>query len=136
MRRPYGPGWALIGDAGCTKDPITAQGISDAFLDAQRCVSAVDAWLSGASGYDAAMSAWHHERDARLLPMYEFTAQMATLDPPPPQLQQLFAAMQGNREAMDEFVSVVAGAVSPARFFAEDHLARILAQARQPVAAG
>ena len=31
FRKPYGPGWALVGDAGYTKDPITAQGISDAF---------------------------------------------------------------------------------------------------------
>ena len=136
LRRPYGPGWALIGDAGCTKDPITAQGITDAFVDADRCVRAVDAWLSGASGYDEAMSAWHRERDARLLPMYEFTSQMATLAPPPPQMQQLFGAMQGNQDAMDGFVSVVAGVVSPASFFAEDNLARIMTTARQPVGAG
>ena len=31
FRRPYGPGWALVGDAGYHKDPINAQGISDAF---------------------------------------------------------------------------------------------------------
>jgi 2-polyprenyl-6-methoxyphenol hydroxylase-like FAD-dependent oxidoreductase len=136
LRRPYGPGWALIGDAGCTKDPITAQGITDAFVDADRCVHAVDAWMSGASGYDEAMSAWHRERDARLLPMYEFTSQMATLAPPPPQMQQLFGAMQGNQDAMDGFVSVVAGVVSPASFFAEDNLARIMTTARQPVGAG
>ena len=35
FRRPYGPGWALVGDAGYTRDSITAQGISDAFLDAE-----------------------------------------------------------------------------------------------------
>src|SRR5581483_3833241 len=27
LRKPYGPGWALVGDAGYLKDPITAQGI-------------------------------------------------------------------------------------------------------------
>ena len=35
FRKPYGPGWALVGDAGYNKDPITAQGISDAFRDAE-----------------------------------------------------------------------------------------------------
>jgi flavin-dependent dehydrogenase len=35
FRKPYGPGWALVGDAGYHKDPITAQGISDAFGDAE-----------------------------------------------------------------------------------------------------
>ncbi len=34
FRRPYGPGWALVGDAGYHKDPLTAQGISDDFRDA------------------------------------------------------------------------------------------------------
>ena len=37
FRKPFGPGWALVGDAGYTKDPITAQGISDAFRDAELC---------------------------------------------------------------------------------------------------
>jgi len=40
FRKPYGPGWVLVGDAGCIKDPITAQGINDAFRDAERCAIA------------------------------------------------------------------------------------------------
>ena len=35
FRKPYGPGWALVGDAGYHKDPITAFGITDAFRDAE-----------------------------------------------------------------------------------------------------
>ena len=35
--------------------------------------------------------------------MYEFTTQLATLEPPPPELQQLLAAVHGNQEAMDGF---------------------------------
>ena len=41
FRKPFGPGWALIGDAGYIKDPITGQGILDAFRDAELCVAAV-----------------------------------------------------------------------------------------------
>ena len=40
MRRPYGPGWALVGDAGCHKDPYLALGICDAFRDAELLVGA------------------------------------------------------------------------------------------------
>ena len=40
FRKPYGPGWALVGDAGYNKDPITAQGITDAFRDAELCAIA------------------------------------------------------------------------------------------------
>ena len=41
IRQCYGPGWALVGDAGHFKDPATAHGISDAFLDAQRLSDAI-----------------------------------------------------------------------------------------------
>jgi flavin-dependent dehydrogenase len=134
FRTPYGPGWALVGDAGYDKDPITAQGITDAFHDAERCAHAVDAWLSGASPFEEAMAAWHRDRDTAVTPMYEFTSQLATLAPPPPELQQLLGAVQGDQEAMDGFVSVVSGAVSPVDFFSEENVGRILAAARQPVA--
>lgn len=132
FRAPFGPGWALVGDAGYSKDPITAQGITDAFHDAERCATAIDAWLSGSEPHDQAMGAWHAQRDAQAMPIYEFTSQMATLDPPPPEMLQLLSAMQGNQEAMDGFASVVSGAVSPVDFFSEENVGRILAAARQP----
>ena len=47
FRRPYGDGWALVGDAGYHKDPILALGISDAFRDAELLAEAVDAGLTG-----------------------------------------------------------------------------------------
>ncbi|HET6939085.1 MAG TPA: NAD(P)/FAD-dependent oxidoreductase, partial [Nocardioides sp.] len=127
FRKPYGPGWALVGDAGYTKDPITAQGITDAFLDAERCSDAVDGWLGEGKPYDDVMGAWHQERDAKAVPIYEFTAQMATLEPPPPELEQLLGAVAGNSQAMDGFVSVVAGSLSPVDFFSEENVARIFA---------
>jgi flavin-dependent dehydrogenase len=133
FRNPFGPGWALVGDAGYNKDPITAQGISDAFHDAEWCTAAIDAWLSGSASYDVAMAAWHQARDARAMPIYEFTSQMATLEPPPPEMLQLFSAMHGNQEAMNGFASVVSGAVSPLEFFSEQNVGHILAAARHPV---
>jgi flavin-dependent dehydrogenase len=47
FRKSYGPGWALVGDAGYHKDPITGQGITDAFRSAQLLVEAIDAGFSG-----------------------------------------------------------------------------------------
>jgi flavin-dependent dehydrogenase len=38
---PYGAGWALVGDAGLTLDPVTGQGIGDAFRDAESLANAV-----------------------------------------------------------------------------------------------
>jgi 2-polyprenyl-6-methoxyphenol hydroxylase-like FAD-dependent oxidoreductase len=129
FRRPYGPGWALVGDAGYNKDFITAQGITDAFRDAELCVTALDQALSGARPFDVAMSEYQSTRDEHVLPMFEFTCQLATLEPPPPEMQQLLAAVHGNQEAMDGFARVNAGVTSPAEFFSEQSVGRIFAAA-------
>ena len=42
FRKPYGPGWVLVGDAGYDRDFITAQGIQDAFRDAELCAAALN----------------------------------------------------------------------------------------------
>jgi 2-polyprenyl-6-methoxyphenol hydroxylase-like FAD-dependent oxidoreductase len=117
FRKPFGPGWVLIGDAGYCKDPITAQGITDAFCDAERCAAALGEVFAGTQTFDAAMSAAQQQRDAHAMPIYEFTTQLATLAPPPPELQQVLGSLPGNQDAMDDFVSVVAGALSPIDFF-------------------
>jgi hypothetical protein len=61
--------------------------------------------------------------------MYEFTAQLATLEPPPPELAQLLEAVHGNPEAMDAFARVNAGVTSPPEFFSDENVARIYAAA-------
>jgi 2-polyprenyl-6-methoxyphenol hydroxylase-like FAD-dependent oxidoreductase len=136
FRKPFGPGWALVGDAGYTKDPITAQGISDAFHDAELCAGALDDASAGRRTFEDAMGAYQRARDARVLPIYDFTTQMATLEAPPPDMQRLLAAVSGNQAAMDAFVSVVAGTLSPAEFFAPENVSRILevAAAVEPTA--
>jgi 2-polyprenyl-6-methoxyphenol hydroxylase-like FAD-dependent oxidoreductase len=116
FRKPYGPGWALVGDAGYNRDPITAQGINDAFRDAERCVTALDQSFTGARSFDEAMHEYQRDRDAHVLPMYEFTCQLATLEPPPPEMQQMFCAIVGNQKAMDGFAQMNAGTISPAEF--------------------
>jgi len=116
FRKPYGPGWALVGDAGYNRDPITAQGITDAFRDAERCATALDQAFSGARSYDDAMGDYQRERDQQVMPMYEFTTQLATLEPPPPEMQQMLGAIHGNQKAMDAFVQMNAGTITPMEF--------------------
>jgi flavin-dependent dehydrogenase len=64
-RVPYGPGWALVGDAGYHKDPITAQGMRDALRDAELLAEAVATGLSGGhhSALDHALAGYHAARD-------------------------------------------------------------------------
>ncbi len=136
FRKPFGPGWALVGDAGYLKDPITAQGILDAFRDAELCAAAIDASLGGGRSHDEAMAGYQQARDQAALPIYELTCQLATLEPPPPDMQQLLGAVHGNRPAMDAFVQVNAGTLSPAAFFAPEHIGSIMAAAAgRPAAA-
>lgn len=129
FRKPYGPGWALVGDAGYHKDPITAQGISDAFRDAEGLAAALDDTLSGRRGFDDAMASYQQTRDQRALPMYELTCDLARLEPPPPELQRLLGAVQTSQEAMNAFVSVIAGTVPVPEFFGPDNTQRIMAGA-------
>jgi 2-polyprenyl-6-methoxyphenol hydroxylase-like FAD-dependent oxidoreductase len=129
FRVPYGPGWALVGDAGYNKDFITAQGISDAFRDAERCARALDEWLSDRRRFEDAMADYQRDRDAASKPIFEFTCQTATLEPPSPEEARLFASLAGDRPAMDAFARLNAGTIGPPEFFADPSIA-----ARAPVA--
>ncbi len=131
FRKPYGPGWVLVGDAGYLKDSITAQGIVDAFRDAERCATALHEVFSGARAFEDAMADYHRDRDRHVLPMYELTCQLATLAPPPPDIQRLLTAMQGDQAAQDGFVQANAGTISPAAFFSPDNIGAILSKLRQ-----
>lgn len=127
LRKPYSSGWVLAGDAAYNKDPITAQGIIDAFRDAESISSALhDAW-SGARPFEDGMAAHHARRDAQVMPIYDFTSELATLEPPPPELERLIGQIHGNQAAMDAFVSVNAATVSPAEFFDPAFLGSLLA---------
>jgi 2-polyprenyl-6-methoxyphenol hydroxylase-like FAD-dependent oxidoreductase len=129
FRKPYGPGWVLIGDAGYNKDFITAQGIQDAFRDAEACAAALDRVFSGATPFETAMDTYWKGRDAHVLPMYEMTTQLATLEPPPPPQQQLLAAVSRDQGAMDAFARMNAGVTSPTEFFSPEKVAEILGAA-------
>ena len=132
FRKPYGPGWALVGDAGYHKHPITAFGITDAFRDAEAVASALDETFSERRSFDDAMADYQRARDEEALPIYGFTCDFAKLEPPPPEMQQLIGAMQGNQEAQDGFVSVMAGTLPAPEFFAPENAGRIMAAAGAP----
>jgi 2-polyprenyl-6-methoxyphenol hydroxylase-like FAD-dependent oxidoreductase len=118
-----------VGDAGYAKDPITAQGISDAFIDAESLATALHAVFSSGRPFDEALGEYQVRRDQRARPMYEFTCQLATLKPPPPPLQQLFSALRDDREETSRFYSALTGATPLAEFMNPENIGRIVARA-------
>jgi flavin-dependent dehydrogenase len=129
LRTPYGRGWALVGDAGCRVDPITGQGITDAFRDAELLADAIQQGLGGVQPLEAALPEYQRRRDAAVMPVYRYTQTRASLQPPSPELGQLLTALQGNQPQMDRFVGLTAGTTSFSDFFAPDSVARIIGAA-------
>ena len=129
FRKPYGKGWALVGDASYNRDPITAQGISDAFIDAESVTQAVGAALLGDATFEKVMAAHETTRNERVRPMYEFTTKLASLEPPPPEMQALFGALRGNQDATNAFLSAITGAIPLPDFMSDENIGRIMAAA-------
>jgi 2-polyprenyl-6-methoxyphenol hydroxylase-like FAD-dependent oxidoreductase len=126
FRTSHGPGWALVGDAGYHKDPITAQGMLDAFRDADLVAAAVDDGLD--ADLDQSLARYQVTRDAAVGPMYDFTCQLAHVEvPPPPEMQQLLGALVGNQPEIDRFFGLMAGSVPVTEFLAPDNVERLLA---------
>ena len=113
VREAAGPGWALVGDAGMKKDPVTAQGISTAFRCAEMLAAAADDGLSGRRPLDEALADYHRARDDWLLPYYRFTAQLARFAKPTDKLAAFYRAIQPDPAATARLFGCVALTHSP-----------------------
>jgi 2-polyprenyl-6-methoxyphenol hydroxylase-like FAD-dependent oxidoreductase len=128
FRKPYGPGWALVGDAGYHKDPYTAQGITDAFFSAKLLAQAIAAGLSGSRPLEEALADYEQQRNQDALPKYGFNWQLATFEPPSPELQQLLMALVHNQVETNRFFGIIVGTVPIPEFLAPANLQRIIGQ--------
>jgi 2-polyprenyl-6-methoxyphenol hydroxylase-like FAD-dependent oxidoreductase len=126
VRKPYGPGWALVGDAGLVMDPITGQGIGHAFGDAELVSDALEAGLGGSRPLDEAMADYQTTRDRDRMPMYETTLEIASFSRSPEEGAILFGALAKSQEHTDQFLGVITGSVSPDEFFSPRNLMRVV----------
>jgi 2-polyprenyl-6-methoxyphenol hydroxylase-like FAD-dependent oxidoreductase len=83
LRRGHGPGWALAGDAGYHRDPVTGHGLSDAYRDAELLALALDRALRGVSDEHSALSGYQAERDRESRPVFELTSALSEYPPTP-----------------------------------------------------
>jgi flavin-dependent dehydrogenase len=89
VRRAAGPGWALVGDAGYHRDPITGHGITDAFRDAELLAGALDRSLGSGVDEREALAAYQRQRDAALRETFDLTCALARFPEP-----ERFVALQ------------------------------------------
>ena len=82
VRRAAGPGWALVGDAGYHRDPISGHGLTDAFRDAELLAEAADGMLRGVADEDVAMPAYERQRDDAIRDTFRITRAMAAFPAP------------------------------------------------------
>jgi flavin-dependent dehydrogenase len=130
VRQSAGPGWALVGDAGMKKDPVTAQGITCAFEGAVRLADAIDAGLSGSIPLDEALAGYERWRDDWLMPFYHFTARLSAFGAPSAEQRRLYEALRDSPEDRGALFGTVSLSVSPDRFFAAENVRRIIEGAR------
>lgn len=135
FRKPYGEGWALVGDAGYVKDPATAQGITNSFSHAEMLAEALDESLSGRREMTDALAVYEQKRNREVMAMFEHTCQLARLAPPTPEMIELLEALRGDREESGRFLGTVTGTVPVQEFFSPENVSRIVkASALRPAA--
>lgn len=128
FRKPYGPGWALLGDAGYHKDPLLGHGIADAFADAERLAQAIDSSYTDQQAIEEALAGYERQRNREEGPLYELTVQLASLHLTP-DIQQIQEALRGNPEATQYFFAVLEGSIPAATFFTPENIQAILTKA-------
>jgi flavin-dependent dehydrogenase len=111
LRRAFGPGWALVGDAGYYRDAVTAYGISDAFRDAELLAVALDRALGATAEAEeaTALARYQQQRDQALREVFGITCRLAAYPAVPAfvELQKRLGA------AIDKQAAALAGRPVP-----------------------
>jgi flavin-dependent dehydrogenase len=129
MRASYGPGWALVGDAGYYENPLAAHGIMNAFRDAEWMAMALDNTFSGRSPAQDALRDFEVNRNEAETPLYESAGRRSTLSPSPENIRNLIKALEGKQDDINAFFGVDVGTVAYSDFFTQENLQRIAGKA-------
>ncbi|WP_330181275.1 NAD(P)/FAD-dependent oxidoreductase [Nocardia sp. NBC_01503] len=133
-RRSFGPGWALVGDAGYHKDPFTGWGITDSFKYSQLLADLVHESLSGVRPFEETLPEYQRERDAQSASTYELTQSISELTLTP-YYDSVFRAASMDEDYSRKFFGLIAGLYQPEKFFGEQELAELYEKVGFPEAA-
>jgi flavin-dependent dehydrogenase len=115
FRACQGPGWALVGDAGRHKDPITGHGMSDAFADAELLVDCIDAELRQDERFEG-RGDYERARNAAAIEQYRFTCRVASLRTVPAENRSFLEAVAASEPLSDAYIGMFSGLIEPAEF--------------------
>ena len=125
-RRPYGPGWALVGDAGLHKDPYLALGICDALRDAEFLAEAIADGLDGKRAMEDALAGFEQRRNEASEADYAENLAAARLEPLPEQVYALRTAIRHDPQATRRFMLVRNRMAEPADVLTPHELRQLL----------
>ncbi len=119
FRRAHGPGWALVGDAALHRDPITAQGITNAFTHAAILAEELTQAFAGDKEVDAALADYDARQFDALKPMFDYTVHLAMLQPLPEGVPQMLQQAANDPIATGAFIGAFLGSVPLDQVFPE-----------------
>ncbi|MGW5728527.1 NAD(P)/FAD-dependent oxidoreductase [Nocardia beijingensis] len=117
FRRSTGPGWALPGDAGHFKDPVTAQGIRDALRYGRLLGELAAPALDDTEHLDTVLTAWEQLRDRECLGVYQWTNRLARGTAVRPLEIELYRRAASDPALADRVTEVFSRTVEPKDVF-------------------
>ena len=134
-RKPYGPGWALVGDAGYHLDPLAARGTTAAVLQADLLAQAIRSHLGGEQPEEQAYARFHAERDQQLQKEWDVTYTAIVRPAPTPREIEEARLLASRPDLVDQHVEVMRG-VRDADAFRQAVEAALAEQAPSPPGRG
>lgn len=125
-RKPYGPGWALVGDAGLHNYPFLALGICDALRDVEFLASAIGEGLAGKLPMLEALARYETRRNEASARDCEENLAAARFTPSPPELLAVRAAVRTRPEEATRLIKARQGMIDKDEFFNPQNLQRLL----------
>jgi flavin-dependent dehydrogenase len=125
-RKPYGKGWALVGDAGLHKDPFLALGICDALRDVELLALALDQGFSGRQPIEQALHDFERRRNQASREDFAENLRLARFEPLAPEFLALRAAIRGNQEAINQMYRAREGMIPREAFFNSENLQKLM----------
>jgi len=128
FRHSSGPGWALAGDAGHFKDPVTAQGIRDALRYGRLLGEAAAPALDDPAALDAAVARWERGRERDCLEVFQWTNGLARGRAMSPLEVELYRAAERDATLARAMLDVFSRSRTPSSVVGPGRALRLLAR--------